>query len=61
MTQIAKVEIILNGREELTKLCNVKRPYGNLPCAIPRLQPQTELSNFPLNTRSHIPFRNSTY
>ena len=30
-----------NRGEELTKLCNVERPHGNLLCAIPRLQPQT--------------------
>ena len=34
------------------------RPCGNFPRAIPRLQPQTELSIFPLGTCSHGPFSN---
>ena len=55
------VEIEFKKGEELTVLYNVKRPCGNLPYAIPRSQPQTELSNSHLHTSSHISFRNSTY
>ena len=46
---------------DLTISYEIERLYGNLPFAIPRLQPQTELSNFPLYTCSHIPFSDSTY
>ena len=34
----------------------IQRPHGNLPYAIQRLQPQTDLSDLPFHTCSRISF-----
>ena len=42
-------------------IAKILRPCGIFPCAMPPLQPQTELSSFPLRRCSHTAFSNSTY